>query len=129
MTTTRHSEIHALVQSFEDAFNAHDPVALGGHFAADSLWTNALGRRVRGRDAVIVLNEEVMPKLADAYARYRVAEVLEIRPDVVAVHVAQTPADADGAPAEGPGGSAVYVFARGEEGWRIVVGQNTIAAA
>ncbi|MFI6578321.1 YybH family protein [Nocardiopsis sp. NPDC050513] len=129
MSTTRHSEIHALVQSFEDAFNAHDPVALGEHFAADSLWTNAVGRQVRGRDSVIALGKEVVPKLADAYARYRVVDVLDIRPDVVAVHVAQAPVDAGGAPAEGPGGSAVYVFALGDEGWRIVVGQNTIAAA
>ncbi|OLT29926.1 hypothetical protein BJF83_09435 [Nocardiopsis sp. CNR-923] len=73
MSTTRHFEIHALVQSFEDAFSAHDPAALAEHFAVDSLWTNALGRQVRG--------------------------------------------------------SAVYVFARGDEGWRIVVGQNTVTAA
>ncbi|WP_017601841.1 SgcJ/EcaC family oxidoreductase [Nocardiopsis lucentensis] len=129
MAATPHPELHALVQSFEDAFNAHDPVALGEHFAVDSLWTNVTGKRMRGREAVIATGREVMPKLADSYARYRVVDVLEIRPDVVAVHVAQSPVSADGLPADAPHASAVYVFARGADGWEIAVGQNTIAAA
>lgn len=125
---TDHSRVHTLVQSFEDAFNAHDPVALGDHFADDSLWTNAAGRRMRGRDAVIAFGREVMPRLADTHARYEVVDVLEIRPDVVAVHVAQRPVDAEGRPTDAPGASAVYVLARGGDDWRIVVGQNTITA-
>ncbi|WP_116248393.1 SgcJ/EcaC family oxidoreductase [Nocardiopsis sp. FIRDI 009] len=129
MAATRRTEIHALVQSFEDAFNAHDPVALGGHFAADSLWTNAVGKRMRGRDAVIASGREALPRLADAHARDRVVDVLEIRPDAVAVHVAQSPVDADGAPTDAPRASAVYVLARGTDGWEIAVGQNTIVAA
>ncbi|GAB2502454.1 SgcJ/EcaC family oxidoreductase [Nocardiopsis aegyptia] len=125
---TDHSRIRDLVQSFEDAFNAHDPVALGDHFADDSLWTNAAGKRMRGRDAVIGFGREVLPKLADAYARYDVVDLLEIGPDVVAAHVAQRPVDAGGRPTDAPGASAVYVFARRGDDWRIVVGQNTIAA-
>ena len=128
MNTTEHPEIHALVQSFEDAFNDHDPVALGRHFAEDSLWTNAAGRRIRGRDAVIAFGKEVTPRLANAFARYEVVDVLEIRPDVVAVHVAQTPVDSDGTATEAPHAGAVYVFAQDGDGWRIVVGQNTIVA-
>jgi uncharacterized protein (TIGR02246 family) len=126
---TDHPRVRALVQSFEDAFNAHDPVALGDHFADDALWTNAAGRRMRGRDAIVAFGREVVPRLADAYARYEVVDLLEIGPDVVAAHVAQRPVDAEGHPTDAPGASAVYVFARRGDDWRIVVGQNTIAAA
>ncbi|RKS07996.1 uncharacterized protein (TIGR02246 family) [Nocardiopsis sp. Huas11] len=125
---TDSAPVHALVQSFEDAFNAHDPVALGEHFADDSLWTNAAGKRMRGREAVIAFGREVIARLADAYARYEVVDLLEIGPDVVAAHVAQRPVDAEGRPTDAPGASAVYVFARQGQDWRIVVGQNTIAA-
>ncbi|WP_159942033.1 MULTISPECIES: SgcJ/EcaC family oxidoreductase [unclassified Nocardiopsis] len=128
MAETAHPEIHALVRSLEDAFNDHDPVALGGHFAPDALWTNAAGRRIRGREAFVAFGREVAPRLADAYARYEVVDALEVRPDVVAVHVAQTPVDAGGEVTAAPRASAVYVFARGERGWEIVVGQNTVVA-
>jgi uncharacterized protein (TIGR02246 family) len=123
-----HAEIHALVRSLQDAFNAHDPVALADHYAGDALWASAAGRRMVGSAQIAAFAREVAPRLADSYARYEVANLLEIRPDVIAVQVAQTAVDADGKPTGAPAGSALYVYARGEDGWRISAGQNMIVA-
>ncbi|MFC9088609.1 SgcJ/EcaC family oxidoreductase [Nocardiopsis dassonvillei] len=123
-----HAEIHALVRSLQDAFNAHDPVALADHYAGDALWASAAGRRMAGSARIAEFAREVAPMLADSYARYEVANLLEIRPDVIAVQVAQTAVDAGGEPTGAPAGSALYVCARGEDGWRISAGQNMIVA-
>ncbi|WP_129841316.1 SgcJ/EcaC family oxidoreductase [Streptomyces sp. RFCAC02] len=118
--------VAGVVKDLANAFNAKDPVAMGELYAARASWTNAAGRRLDGRAEIVAFSAPAMTGfLRDAYARYEVAAMLAITPDVIAVNVEQTPVDAAGAPSGGAHGRALYVIARQADGWRIVAGQNT----
>ncbi|ARX81269.1 MULTISPECIES: SgcJ/EcaC family oxidoreductase [Streptomyces] len=117
--------VTAVVKDLEQAFNAHDPVALSEQFARETSWTNAVGTRLDGRAAIAEFSGPAMKGfLRDSYARYDVVKLLEITPEVIGVNVRQTPTDSSGNPVAGPHGVTTYVIARQQEGWKIVVGQN-----
>ncbi|GAA2384665.1 hypothetical protein GCM10010420_03690 [Streptomyces glaucosporus] len=115
-----------VVKRLEKAFNAKDPVALSECFAREASWTNAMGTRLDGREAIAEFSAPAMKGfLRDSHARYDIVKLLEITPDVIAVNVSQTPTDRSGEPVEGTRGATLHVIARGADGWRIAAGQNT----
>ncbi|MEV6977398.1 SgcJ/EcaC family oxidoreductase [Kitasatospora sp. NPDC093806] len=122
--------VTGVVAALEQAFNTKDAVALGSLFGERASWTDALGRRLDGRTAVIESSAPALQGfLRNSFARYEVTKLLAIADDVIAVNVTQTPTDADGRPVEGPHGAALYVVARQAAGWKIVAGQNNAVDA
>ncbi|MFD9068659.1 SgcJ/EcaC family oxidoreductase [Streptomyces lasiicapitis] len=124
--------VTGVVKDLEKAFNAHDPLALSDQFGQEASWTNAVGTRLDGREAIAEFSGPAMKGfLRDSYARYDVVKLLEITPEVIGVNVHQTPTDSSGDPVEGPHGVTTYVIARQGDGggWKIVVGQNSAVTA
>ncbi|CAM4034520.1 hypothetical protein GCM10009799_22470 [Nocardiopsis rhodophaea] len=118
--------VTGVVEALEKAFNTKDPIALSEQFTPRTSWTNAAGTRLDDRQAIAEFAAPAMKGvLRDAYARYDVVKLFNIAPGVIAANVAQTPTDSSGHPVEGPRGAAVYVMVRQDDGWKIMVGQNT----
>jgi uncharacterized protein (TIGR02246 family) len=115
----------AVVASLQDAFNAHDPVAISEHFADQAAWATVMGHELAGREEIAAFGASVMDRLAGSYARYEVTRTLPLATDVIAVRVRQVPTTATGEPTDEPRGAALYVVARRHGGWRIVAGQVT----
>ncbi|GAA2408434.1 hypothetical protein GCM10010191_16200 [Actinomadura vinacea] len=119
-----------VVKALEKAFNTKDPIALSEQFAQKTSWSNAMGTRLDGREAIAEFSAPAMKGLLrESYARYDIVKLLEIAPDVIAVNVAQTPTDGSGDPVEDTRGAALYVIAKHMDGWKIVAGQNTAIEA
>ncbi|GHI82759.1 SgcJ/EcaC family oxidoreductase [Streptomyces xanthophaeus] len=122
--------VTGVVKDLERAFNAHDALALGEQFALEASWTNAMGTRLDGREAITEFSGPALKGfLRDSYARYDVVKLLEIVPGVIAANVHQTPTDSSGNPVEGARGVTSYVIAEQPDGWKIVVGQNSAVNA
>lgn len=118
--------VSGVVKALEEAFNAKDPIALSEQFAVEASWSNAMGTRLDGREAIAEFSAPALKGfLRESFARYDVVKLLEVAPGVIAVNVVQTPTDATGGPADGPRGSTLYVVAERPDGWKIVAGQNT----
>ncbi|GGP89125.1 hypothetical protein GCM10010140_18680 [Streptosporangium pseudovulgare] len=122
--------VTGVVKALEEAFNTKDPIALSEQFAERTSWSNAMGTRLDGREAIVEFSVPAMKGfLGESYARYDVVKLLEIAPEVIAVNVAQTPTDRAGEPVEGARGATLYVISRQPDGWKIVAGQNTAVPA
>ncbi|QES47409.1 DUF4440 domain-containing protein [Streptomyces venezuelae] len=121
--------VTAVVKGLEHAFNTKDPVALGEQFTEHASWTNAGGTRLDGRPAIVEFSGPAMKTfLRDSFARYDVAKMLEIAPEVIAVNVVQTRTDSAGNPVDGPQGATLYVITKEADSWRIAAGQNMAVA-
>lgn len=118
----------ALVRQLQEAFNAKDADAMGRALSKDAVWTNGLGIRVVGRSKVVALARDMMVHFRDRFARYEIAHLSPIGQEGVIANVVQIPTDRSGRDIEGVHGAPLFVIARGDEGWRIVAGQNTIVA-
>lgn len=115
-----------LVRAMQDAFNARDPQAMVRHLSADATWTNPLGTRVKGRDAVERLARRMLATSGQGFARYEIVDVMAVRPDVGIVNLRQVPVDEAGNALPHPAAVPIYVIARQHDGWKIVAGQNTL---
>ncbi|MDG4534291.1 SgcJ/EcaC family oxidoreductase [Streptomyces sp. AV19] len=124
LTPETEEAVRTVVRDLQDAFNAKDADALGAVYSKDATWTNAMGARADGREAIAEAARRVFPVLADQFARYEVVRMLPIRDDVIAVTVHQEPVTRDGEPAGGPKGAPLYVISREEDGWKISAGSN-----
>ncbi|MET8831862.1 SgcJ/EcaC family oxidoreductase [Streptomyces sp. NPDC004610] len=117
--------VTGVVKGLERAFNTKDAVALGARFTEHASWTNAMGRRLDGREAIVAFSGPAMEGfLRDSFARYEVRKMLETGPGVIVVNVIQTPTDSAGEPVPGPQGVALYVITGQGEDWLIAAGQN-----
>ncbi|MFD7068384.1 SgcJ/EcaC family oxidoreductase [Streptomyces sp. NPDC059913] len=125
ISTEDQDAVIGVVKGLEEAFNAKDPVALGGQYTERTSWTNAKGTRLDGREEIAEFSAVAMKSfLSDSFARYDVVKMLAVAPDVIAVNVVQTPLDSAGGAVDGPGGAALYVIAKRADGWYIAAGQN-----
>ncbi|MGK5637089.1 YybH family protein [Streptomyces sp. URMC 126] len=116
--------VRDVVRGLQDAFNAKDARALGDCYARNATWTNAMGRRVTGREEIAETARKVFPALPDQPVRYDVVRMFTIRPDVIAVNVVQVPVSPAGDPVEGAKGAPLYVVSREDDGWKIIAGMN-----
>jgi uncharacterized protein (TIGR02246 family) len=115
-----------LVRSMQDAFNAKDPDALGRNLGRDAVWTNALGMRAVGRRSVVELARGMMRRFNGNFARYEIAHLMPIGDEACVVNVVQVPTDRGGRDLNEMRATPIFVIARGEEGWKIEAGQNTL---
>jgi uncharacterized protein (TIGR02246 family) len=128
MSDTEIAAIHDVVATLQHAQQNELPEEFIGLFREDAIWTTAHGRRLDGRAAIAEFTRRVLPgAMADSTATYEPVQVLFIRPDVAAVKVRQRPVAWTGEPLPGESeGSPLYVMAKEDGRWVIVVGQNTI---
>jgi uncharacterized protein (TIGR02246 family) len=119
--------INKLISEVERSQNersADDFLAL---FRPDAVWVTAFGRRFTSKAEIADFTRKVLtPDLGDQYARYDVAHVTMLSPEVAAVNVRQRPVHKDGTPIAGElEGSPLYMLVKEGGRWMIGAGQNT----
>lgn len=123
---TPHSQVTAMVQALQDAWNAPDSHAFAVPFAHDADFVNVYGMHARGRDAIAQGHEFI---LRGPYAGSRVGYALEavrlLRPDVALGHVYATLAVPAGPMAGDHQARYTMVLTHGEGRWQIAAFHNT----
>jgi uncharacterized protein (TIGR02246 family) len=131
-TSTDHSDdvaaIRRVIADAEQAFNANDAELLVEHFAENVTAVGVTGARLDGRAGVLEASTALFAgPLRDQRARYELADVLFVRPDVALAHKHATATDETGAPISvGHGMTALYVLIRENGRWWVVARQNTL---
>jgi uncharacterized protein (TIGR02246 family) len=120
-----------VIADVEVGFNANDPDLAVAHFARNASAVSVGGAHVAGHEALLEAHRSGLAgPLRDQYARYEVADVTFLRPDVAVVHkraVATTP---EGEPIDvGHSMIALYVLVRERGRWWIAARQNTLVAS
>ena len=103
-----------VIADAEQAFNANDAELLVEHFAENATAVGVTGTRLNGRAGVLEAGTALFAgPLRDQRARYELADVLFVRPDVALAHKHATAIDGAGAPISvGHAMTALYVLAR-----------------
>jgi uncharacterized protein (TIGR02246 family) len=98
------------------------------HFADDATVTSATGVRLTGRDALVEAHcTGFAGFLKDQYARYTIAGITFLRPDVALVHKEARAATPDGEPTDLDHTMvALYVMAKDGDRWQIAARANTL---
>lgn len=118
------NKLIAVVERAQNERSADDFLAL---FRPDAVWVTAFGRRFESKDEIAAFTRKVLtPDLGDQYARYDIAHITMLSPNVAAVNVRQRPLHKDGTPIEGDlEGAPLYVLVKENGRWMIGAGQNT----
>jgi uncharacterized protein (TIGR02246 family) len=96
-------------------------------FDPQAVWVTGGGKRLIGRDAISDFTRTVLPgAMSSGSVHYTIEHILFIVPDVVLTGVRQQYVDREGRPTSA--GLPSYVWQRTNGDWRIVAGQNTMAA-
>ena len=121
-------EIRRVIVDAEKAFNDNDADLLVEHVASNVTTVGVTGARLAGRSAVLEASRTLFAgPLRDQRARYELAEVLFVRPDVALARQHATAVDADGTPLSVDHTmTALYVLVREHSRWWVVGRQNTL---
>ncbi|GHE84507.1 MULTISPECIES: SgcJ/EcaC family oxidoreductase [Actinomycetes] len=122
--------IRQIIADAEKAFNTNDAELLTAPFARNASVVNAMGVQMTGREAIQDANQRGLSGfLRDEHARYRMTDVVFLRPDVAVAHKhawATTPdgelIDTDHAMV------AIYVLVKEDGRWWVAARQNTLVA-
>jgi uncharacterized protein (TIGR02246 family) len=131
-TGTDHSgdveEIRRVIADAEKAFNDNDAELLVEHLVSNVSTVGVTGALLAGRSAVLEASRTLFAgPLRDQRARYELAEVLFVRPDVALARQHATAIDREGAPlSAGHAMTALYVLVREHGRWWVVGRQNTL---
>ena len=134
-STTDHTDdiaaIRQVIADAERAFNGNDADLLVEHFAANATAVGVTGAQLDGREAVLAASKALFAgALRDQRARYELADVLFVRPDVALAHKHATALDAAGRPTSvGHAMTALYVLVREHGRWWVAARQNTLVPA
>ena len=134
-TTTDHERdveaIKRIIADVETGFNIKDPDLSVEHFTQNASVVNVAGVQVSGRDALLDANRMGLAgPLRDQYARYKVSDVVFLRPDVAIAHKHAWATTADGEPIDVAHSMiAVYVLVKEDERWWVAARQNTMVAS
>jgi uncharacterized protein (TIGR02246 family) len=120
--------IRRIVADIEKGFNDNDAELLVEHFAQNGSVVTAMGTQIDGREAMLEsARAGLAGPLRDERARYELADVLFVRPDVAVAHKHAWATDETGEPKKVDHEmSALYVLVRENGRWWIVSRQNTI---
>lgn len=123
--------IRQVIADAERAFNTNDAELLVEHFAENATAVGVTGARLDSRDAVLAASRGLFAgALRDQRARYDLADLVFVRPDVALAHQHATAVDADGQPLSvGHAMTALYVLVREQGRWWVVARQNTLVPA
>lgn len=122
--------IRRVIADVEKGFNDNDAELLVEHFAQNGSSVAVTGVQLDGRDAMLEASRAGLAgPLRDQRARYRLTDVLFVRPDVAVAHKHAWAVDAGGEPIDvGHAMVALYVLARENGRWWVVSRQNTLVA-
>jgi len=120
--------IRDLIDGLVAGWNAQDGTAYARPFAADADFTNILGLRARGREAIARGHDEILATVfRGTTLAATVDQVRFLRPDVAVADVAFTLRQRDGTPWGGvPWSLAGLVAVREGGSWSIAVFRNMI---
>jgi uncharacterized protein (TIGR02246 family) len=133
-TTTDHTAdveaIRAVIGDIEKGFNDNDAELLVEHYAQNASAVAVSGAQIDGRAAMLEVSRAGLAgPLRDERARYELADVVFVRPDVAVAHKHAQAIDAAGEPVDvGHAMSALYVLVRDAGRWWVVARQNTLVA-
>ncbi|MGQ4597827.1 SgcJ/EcaC family oxidoreductase [Nocardia sp. R6R-6] len=131
-TTVDHTEdiaaIRQIVANAETAFNTNDAALLSADFTANAAVVNAAGMLIAGFDSLLDANRRGLAGfLKDQYARYEVADITFLRPDVAIAHKRAWATTADGALLDSDHAMiALYVLVKQGNRWYTAARQNTL---
>ena len=133
-TTDHTADIAAIRQVITDAeraFNSNDADLLVEHFAENATAVGVTGVQLDAREAVLAASKALFAgALRDQRARYELADVLFVRPDVALAHKHATALDGAGRPVSvGHAMTALYVLVREHGRWWVAARQNTLVPA
>ncbi|HZM30722.1 MAG TPA: SgcJ/EcaC family oxidoreductase [Acidimicrobiales bacterium] len=120
--------IERIIGDVETGFNTKDVELAVRHFADDATATSATGVRVTGREALVEAHRTGFAGfLKDQYARYTIAGITFLRPDVALVHKEARATTPEGDLVD-PDHSmvALYVMVKDGHRWRIAARANTL---
>ena len=120
--------IESVLANVEDGFNTNDAELSCRDFTANARTITALGSRVAGVEALLDAHRAGFAgPLDDQYARYRVDDVVFVRPDVALAFKQAWATDASGtARTADPAMVALYVLVREQGRWWIAARANTL---
>jgi uncharacterized protein (TIGR02246 family) len=128
--TTDVEAIRRIIADVEKGFNDNDADLLVEHFAQNASSVTVTGVQIDGRDAMLEASRAGLAgPLRDQRARYELADVVFVRPDVALAHKHAWAIDEAGAQIDvGHAMSALYVLVRENGRWWAVSRQNTLVA-
>jgi uncharacterized protein (TIGR02246 family) len=123
--------IQRIIADVQKGFNDNDADLLVEHFARNASAVTATGIQIDGRETLLEGSKALLAgPLRDERARYELADVVFVRPDVALAHKHAWALDETGEPKNvGHEMSALYVLVRENGRWWIVSRQNTLVPA
>jgi uncharacterized protein (TIGR02246 family) len=120
--------IRSVIADVEAGFNTKDPELSVAHFTENASSVNVVGAELTGRDALLEANRTGLAGfLSDQFARYDVADITFLRPDVAVTHKHAWATTPDGALLDvGHAMIALYVLVKEDQRWWIAARQNTL---
>lgn len=120
--------IELVISDIEAAFNGNDPDLGVEHFAENARATTAMGVRITGWTALLESHRTGLAgPLRDEHARYRLDDIVFVRPDVALAFKQAWATNADGQPLDPAAAMvATYVMVKQDERWWIVSRANTL---
>jgi uncharacterized protein (TIGR02246 family) len=120
------TEVAALVQTMQDAWNAADGHAFAAPFADDADFVNVYGMHARSREAIAQGHEHILRgPYAGSTVRYTPETVRLLRPDVALAHV-HAVLSVPGGPMAGEHQARYSMVLTGEGGrWQVASFHNT----
>jgi len=82
--------IYKVVNEFNDAWTAKDPIRYSSVFALDADWENAFGGHIRGRDSIQKTYQKLMSQFTTAEETITGIHVFCMSPDFAIVDIYQT---------------------------------------
>ena len=134
-TTVAHSDdieaITALVEDVETGFNTNDAELLVRPFIRNGSAVNVVGVQLTGLDDLLEASQRGLAgPLEDEYARYELADIVFLRPDVAIGHKHAWATSADGELLDvGHAMIALYVFVKEDGQWWVAARQPALRSA
>ena len=117
-----------IINTIELGFNTNDADLLVRDIAEDAQVVNAIGKVLRGREAILQATWAGLAGdyLRDATAHYRVSDIELLAPDVAVLHKEAWATEAAAEAGEPAEMKALYVMVRREGRWWVLRRQNTL---
>ena len=120
--------IAQVIADIEQGFNSKDPERSIAHFAHDATAVSVTGALASGREELLAAHRAgYAGPLSDQYARYELADVRFLGPNVAVAHKRAWATSAEGEDLDVEHAMiALYVLVRTEGRWQVAARQNTL---
>ncbi|MBV7331621.1 DUF4440 domain-containing protein [Chloroflexi bacterium TSY] len=121
------AEINQFTTSFQDAYNAHDPLLVAGHYTEDARWMAAAGLVIDGRPMITQFLQQFMIFVPPMLTLTEGEKI--VVGNYAVTHGAYTMSDGVDGSGRSIGGSYMNVLHKEEDGWHIVGQQMNYGVA